>query len=60
MKIINENAYKPTAVDKIITLEVKVMLDLVPGAWHKPEDIMNWIAEHSYVQSVELKEDENA
>lgn len=58
MKIVNEKAYKPTIIDRVVTLEVKVMLDAVPGAWHQPEDIMNWIAEHSYVQTVELKQEE--
>lgn len=53
--VLNKKAYKPTTKGQIITLEVKVMLDLVPGAWHEPKDIMNWIATHSYVQSVELK-----
>lgn len=57
MKIVNKDAYKPNAYSKIVKLEVEVMLDAVPGAWHEPEDIMNWIASHSYVQSVTLKEE---
>lgn len=54
--VINEKAYKPSPINKVIELKVTVMLDGVPGAWHEPEDIMNWIAKHSYVQQVELVE----
>lgn len=58
MKITNENAYKPMKnISRIVKLEVIVLLDAVPGAWHQPEDIMNWINRHNYVQSVELKGD---
>ena len=60
MKVVNERAYKPSAFSKVIEVRVKVMLDPVPGAWHEPKDIMEWIAQHSYVQSVELSEDETA
>ena len=49
----NEQAYKPGQINKQIELKVIVMLDAVPGAWHQPEDIMNWVNQHSYVQSVE-------
>lgn len=56
MKICNEKAYKPSPVNKMVELKVVVMLDAVPGAWHDPKDIMEWIAQHSYVQSVELHE----
>ena len=52
--VVNENAYKPTAWSRVVELKVLVMLDAVPGAWHEPKDIMRWIAQHSYVQSVEL------
>jgi len=55
-RIVNEAAYKPSAFDRVVELKVSVMLDAIPGAWHEPEDIMNWIAQHSYVQSVELSE----
>ena len=34
------------------TMEVEFILDMVPGAWHQPEDLMNWIATHSYVTKV--------
>lgn len=57
MKVVNEKAYKPAAWNRVIELKVSVMLDAIPGAWHQPEDIMNWIAQHSYVQSVELAAD---
>jgi hypothetical protein len=52
-KVINEKAYKPNITSKLVELKVVVMLDSLPGAWHEPEDIMNWICQHSYVQSVE-------
>lgn len=54
MKIVNTKAYKPTAISTVIELKVKVLLDEVPGAWHDPEDIMNWMANNPYIQSVEL------
>lgn len=56
--ITNAKAYKPGPVHKIVTIEVVVMLDAVPGAWHQPEDIMNWMCSHSYVQSATLKSEE--
>lgn len=55
-KVVNERAYKPSSVHKVIELKVRVMLDAVPGAWHEPLDIMEWIAQHNYVQDVELVE----
>jgi hypothetical protein len=55
-KVRGKYAYKPSPINKMVKLEVTVMLDAVPGAWHEPIDIMNWIASHNYVQSVELKE----
>ena len=33
-------------------LEVEFCLDMVPGAWHVPQDLMKWIAQHSYVKEV--------
>ena len=53
-KITDERAYKSGPIHKQIKLEVIVMLDAVPGAWHEPIDIMRWIASHNYVQSVEF------
>lgn len=53
--IVNNKAFKPTPGSKVITLEVQVLLDDVPGPYHKPKDVMRWIASHSYVQSVTLK-----
>jgi hypothetical protein len=52
--IINGDGYKPGPVHKLFELRVVAMLDAVPGAWHEPEDLMRWIAQHSYVQSVSL------
>jgi len=49
----NEKTYA-TEHDKIFKLEVSFMLDPVPGAWHQAEDLMNWIAQHSYVKSVRI------
>ena len=57
-KIINKKAYKPSPITKVVTIEIKLMLDSVSGTWHKPEDFMNWVCDtHNYVQSAELKED---
>lgn len=39
------------------TLKVQFILDLVPGAFHQPEDLMTWIAQNPYVASVELIQD---
>lgn len=50
----NTEAYQVTPIHKVIELKVTVMLDAIPGAWHEPDDIMRWIASHSYVQQVEL------
>lgn len=36
-------------------LKVTFILDMVPGAWHHPEDLMRWIASHSYVDTVTLE-----
>ena len=36
--------------------EVTFILDLVPGAFHRPEDLMNWIANNPYVDTVSLVE----
>lgn len=53
----NPKAYKPSPMDKVITIEVKVMLDAVPGAWHQPTDIMQWMCQHNYVQEVKFDPD---
>ncbi len=37
-------------------LEVSFILDMVPGAWHQPEDLMEWIARNPYVDTVTLTE----
>lgn len=53
----SERAYKPSAITKMVKLEVTVMLDAVPGAFHQPEDIMRWITENPYVQEVTMTEE---
>ncbi len=40
-----------------LNLNVSFILDMVPGAWHQPEDLMRYIANHSYVDTVTLVED---
>lgn len=35
-------------------LEVTFILDSVPGAFHHPEDLMRWIAQNPYVDTVSL------
>jgi hypothetical protein len=36
------------------TLVVKARLDMVPGAYHQPADLINWIFNNRYVRSVTL------
>ena len=45
---------KPTVIHKRVSLEVTVILDLVPGAFHQVEDHMNWICNLPYVQDVKV------
>jgi hypothetical protein len=37
---------------ELLTLQVSFILDMVPGAWHQPIDLMTHIADHSYVMDV--------
>lgn len=48
----NYKAYKANAFSGNVDLHVTVMLDPMPGPWNQPEDIINWINGHSYVQNV--------
>ena len=34
------------------TLEVEFILDMVPGAWHQPEDLVKYLLDHPYITSV--------
>lgn len=34
------------------TMEVEFILDQVPGAFHQPEDLINWIMQNPYVTGV--------
>jgi hypothetical protein len=34
------------------TMQVEYILDIVPGAWHQPEDLANWMADHPYITKV--------
>lgn len=56
MKITNTKSYAnpENTIHPRITLKVEAILDMVPGAFHQPEDLMNWINENPYVMSVEL------
>lgn len=58
LTFVNENGYKPLPNQRTHKLTVEFMLDPVPGAWAQPEDLMRWIAQHSYVQSVTLQNDQ--
>lgn len=53
MKIENKDAY-PASSSRMFTLTVTAHTDMYPGTWHGPEDLMRWIAQHSYVHSVEF------
>jgi len=54
MKIENSRTYA-TEARKTHKLEVEFILDMVPGTFHRPEDLMRWICENPYVKSVTLK-----
>ena len=57
VRVVNEKSYvKNHTVTRRLTVEF--MCDPVPGAWHDPIDLMNHIAQHSYVKCVELIEGE--
>ena len=60
MQVKNTEGYayfegKPNA-RKRHTLEVTFITDMFQGAFHNPEDLMNWIAQNPYVDTVTLKE----
>jgi hypothetical protein len=38
------------------TVTVTFITDGVPGAFHNPEDMMNWIAQNPYVDTVTMEE----
>lgn len=40
------------------TLEVEFILDMVPGAFHQPEDLINWIMQNPYVTGVTFRNKE--
>lgn len=40
------------------TLQVEFILDMVPGAFHQPEDLINWIIQNPYVTGVTFKGEE--
>ena len=54
LTVINETAYKPHKGSQRFFVTVEAIIDPTPGAWHQPEDLMHWIATHSYVQKVTL------
>ena len=54
MKVSNPNTYA-APIDKRHELTVTFILDQVPGAWHDPQDLINWILQNPYVESVEYK-----
>ncbi len=38
-----------------LTFEVSFITDMVPGAFHQPEDLARWIAQNPYVDTVKIK-----
>ena len=59
--VTNTNGYayyegKPTKAKRHV-LKVEFILDMVPGAFNQPEDLMNWISQNPYVDKVTLEED---
>ena len=53
MVVENKNTYAGITSPRI-TLKINAITDQVPGAFHDPIDLMNWIAQNPYVESVEL------
>jgi len=53
MKIVrdNEKTYA-TPQSKTYKMEVEFVLDMVPGAFAQPQDLMEWICQNSYVKQV--------
>jgi len=49
----NSKAYEAGPIHKVVRIEIDLMLDAVPGAWHSPEDFIAWVKQHNYVQRVE-------
>lgn len=40
------------------TLEVEFILDMVPGQYHQPDDLINWIMQNPYVTGVTFNVEE--
>jgi hypothetical protein len=60
--VVNKNSYaifngKPTDRARHV-MQVEFILDEVYGAFHQPDDMMNWIASNPYVTSVTFAEKE--
>jgi len=48
---------EPSQLGKRVTLQVTVMLDPVPGAFHEVEDHVNHMMQtNPYIQTIEVKE----
>lgn len=50
---LNPNAYKAGPIHQVVRIEIDLMLDAVPGAWHGPEDFIAWVQHHNYVLHAE-------
>lgn len=42
------------APHEVVSFQVVAILDMVPGAFHEPGDLMSWIANNPYVRSVSM------
>ena len=54
MIVTNDKSYA-SPKDKVHKLTVEFILDIVPGTFAQPEDLMNWIASNPYVKTVKLE-----
>lgn len=52
-KVTNANTYA-SPIHKAGVMKVEFILDMVPGGFHQPEDLANWIAQNPYVVSVSI------
>jgi hypothetical protein len=51
--VVNTNSYgHGTTIHQRGTMQVEYILDLVPGAWNKPEDLANLMTDHPYITKV--------
>lgn len=59
--VVNEKSYAAVGnytPQRQVTYVVEAITDMVPGAFHDPEDLMRWIATNPYVRLVKMETSE--